>query len=153
MGVLVIGCSFAVLGLLSGCVPASWRGFPLAEEARQLSDPTETQVFSVLASDATKAARTALIQNEFEIYREEPGFIAANERIWRRTFSWNYAAGVYIFEEDQATTRITIVIKGAPDVSMALTLGLTAVAQAAEARQLRIQLFDTIQTILKAQYY
>jgi hypothetical protein len=58
-----------------------------------------------------------------------------------------------MFEEDTGTTRMTIVIKGAPDIFMPLTLGLTALGQLAEARQMRIQLFDTIRTILEAQYY
>jgi hypothetical protein len=153
MGAFVLGCSSLVLSVLAGCLPASWLSFPLAEEARQRSDPTETQLFPVLAPDARKAARTALIQNGFEIYREEPGFIAAKERVWARTFACDYAVGIYVFKEDLATTRITIVMKGAPDISMPLTLGLTALGQAAEARQIRIQLFDAIQAILEKQYY
>jgi hypothetical protein len=153
MGALLLGCSLLALGFLAGCLPASWLSFPPADEARQRSDPTETQVFRVPVSDATKAARAALIQNGFDIDREEPGFISATERIWARTWSWDYAAGIYVFEEDPETTRITIVIKGALDISMPLTLGLTAIAQSAEARQMRIQLFNVIRSILEVQYY
>lgn len=153
MGAILISCSCLVLGLLAGCVPASSLGFSPANEARQLSDPTQTRVFPVPVADATKAARTALIQNGFDIGREEPGFISATERVWARTWSWDYAAGVYVFEEDPETTRITIVIKGAPDLSMVLTLGLTAVAQSAEVRHMRIQLFDAIRSAIEAQYY
>lgn len=146
-------CSLLVLGLLTGCLPASWLSFPLADEVRQSADPTETQVFPVLPADAAKAARAALIQNGFEIDREEPGFISATERVWARTWAWDYAAAIYVFKEGETATRITIMIKGAPDISMALSLGLTAMAQSAEARQIRLQLFDAIQTILKEQYY
>jgi hypothetical protein len=153
MGAFLLGWSSLVFSVLTGCLPASWLSFPLAEEARQRSDPTETQVFPVLASDARKAARTALIQNGFDIDRDEPDFISAKERVWARTWAWDYAAGIYVFKEDPARTRIMIVIKGAPDISMPLTLGLTALAQAAEARRIRMQLFDAIQAILEAQYY
>jgi hypothetical protein len=153
MGVLLItGCLLA-LSLVAGCLPASWLSFPPADEARQRSDPTETQIFQVPVSDATVAARTALFRNGFDISRERPGFIAAKERALARTWSWDYTAGIYMFEENAETTRMAIVIKGAPDIFMPLTLGLTALGQLVEARQMRIQLFDTIRAILEAQYY
>jgi hypothetical protein len=153
MAALLVSWSLFALSLVAGCLPASWLSFPPADEARQRSDPTETQVFHVPVSDATRAARMALFRNGFDIDLEGPGFIAATERALARTWSWDYAAGIYMFEEDTATTRMTIVIKGAPDIFMPLTLGITALGQLAEARQMRIQLFDTIRAILEAQYY
>jgi hypothetical protein len=153
MGALLVSWSLVALSLVLGCLPASWLSFPPADQVRQRSDPTETRVFRVPVSDATRAARMALFRNGFDINREEPGFIAATERAMARTWSWDYAARIYMFEEDTVSTRMTIVIKGAPDIFMPLTLGVTALGQLAEARQMRLQVFDTIRAILEAQYY
>ena len=128
---------------LSGCIPATAIGFPNRSEVAKFADPTETQVFYVSRVQAKETARAALLQNGFVVQKEEDDFIQASERIWSRNWSWDYAAGVFFFEEPPGT-RVTVVINGAPDIFMPLTLGVGALAQSAEARQVRIQLLNAI---------
>ena len=122
---------------------------PAPEEARALSDPTESQIFNAAKQDVWKATKVALTNNGFTIEKEEGDFIFATEPIAARNWSWDYTAGIYLFDESPGT-RVSIVVNGAPDVFMPLTLGLSYVTQAAEAKQIRIQLFNSIRaTILE----
>lgn len=136
-----------MLTALVGCIPATAISFPPRQEVLALSDPTEMQLFNVPLNDVLAAARASLLQNGFDVKKEEPDFIYATERIWARMWSWNYTVGVFLFDVSPQT-RVTVVINGAPDLSMILSLGLGAVAQSAEARQMRIQLLNSIRVNL-----
>jgi hypothetical protein len=140
---------FALI-FLAGCIPATAIGFPDRAEVNKLDDPTESQVFRAAGDEVRRAAKAALVQNGFVVEKEDNNFIYASERIWARMWSWDYAVGVFFFDESPAT-RITVVINGAPDIFMPLTLGLGAVAQASEARQMRIQLLNAIRANLAVQ--
>jgi len=137
---------FALI-FLAGCIPATAIGFPDRAEVRKLDDPTESQLFRANGDEVRRAVTAALIQNGIVIEKETDGLIYASERILARHFSWNYAVGVFIFDETP-DTRVTVVVHGAPDIFVLITLGLVAIDQAKEARQIRIQLLNSIRSNL-----
>jgi hypothetical protein len=136
------------LALLSGCIPASAMRVPSSNEAKRLSHPSETQVFKVPRSEAVKGVQQALRANGFVIDRDNRNFILAKESVWSRGWSWDHVAAIYVFEENPATTRISIVINGTPGIFMRQSYATSAAAQAAEAQQMRIQLFEAIRSAI-----
>jgi hypothetical protein len=136
------------LVLFSGCIPSSAMRVPSSVEAKKLSHPTETQVFKVPRAEAVKGVQQALRANGFVIDRDNRNFILAKESVWARGWSWDYVAAIYLFEESPATTRINILINGSPGIFMRLSSMSSAAAQAAEARQVRTQLFDAIRSAI-----
>jgi hypothetical protein len=121
---------------------------PSNNEAKRLSNPTETQVFKVPRSEASKAVQQALRANGFVIDRANRNFILATESVWSRGWSWDHVAAIYLFEESPATTRINIVINGNAGIFMRQSYATSAAAQAAEAQQMRIQLFEAIRSAI-----
>ena len=137
---------FALI-FLASCIPATAIGFPDRAEVKKLDDPTESQVFRAAGDEVRRAAKAALVQNGFVVEKEDHDFIYATERIWARLMSWDYAVGVFLFDESP-NSRVTVIVNGAPDIFMPLTLGMVAIAQASEARQIRIQLLNSIRSNL-----
>jgi hypothetical protein len=132
---------------LSGCIPAQSFNFPPREEVAALKDPTESQFFKATKAEALKASRQALLNNGMTIEREEADFISAVEGVWSRNYSWNYAVGLFVFEEKDGS-RINIVINTAPDIFIPLTFGLLYAGQFAEAKQIRIQILNAVRALL-----
>jgi hypothetical protein len=121
---------------------------PSSDKAKRLSHPSETQVFKVPRSEAVKGVQQALRAKGFVIDRENRDFILAKEAVWSRGWSWDHVAAIYLFEEGPATTRINILINGSPGIFMRLSSASSAAAQAAEARQVRTELFDAIRSAI-----
>jgi len=145
-GAMIPALIFLAL-FLSGCIPAQSFSFPEREKVIELRDPTESQMFNAPVSRVRVAVKQSLLNNGMSIDTEEDGFIAATEPVWSRMWSWNYTIGTYLFDEGTAT-RVTMVVNGAPDILLPFSLGLAIAAQNAEARQIRIQLFNSIRGLL-----
>lgn len=133
--------------LLSGCIPAQAFNFPDREKAAELRDPTESQTFNASLARVQSAVKQAFLYNGHAIEKEEERFISATEGVWSRNWSWNYSVGAYLFDEGEST-RVTMIVNSAPDIGIPLSLGLVYAAQLGEARQIRIQLFNTIRGLL-----
>jgi hypothetical protein len=135
------------LVLLWGCVPASAVKVPSSDEAKRLSDPSESQVFKVPRSEAVKGVQQALRANGFVIDRENRNFILAKESVWSRGWRDDVAA-IYVFEENPATTRINIIVHRAPGILMPQSHAASGAAHALEARQIRLRLFNAIRSAI-----
>jgi len=132
---------------VSACIPAQSFSFPDREKAAELRDPTESQTFNAPLARVHAAVKQAFLYNGHAIDKEEERFIAATEGAFVRMWSWNYSVGAYLFDEGE-TTRVTMIVNTAPDIGIPLSLGLSYAAQLGEAKQIRIQLFNSIRGLL-----